>query len=63
MDDGHTRCFLERFYSLLKASKGRADALLQTQREFRDHKNSSYNEIRVWSAFQLSSDWRALPGW
>jgi CHAT domain-containing protein len=32
VDDGHTRSFLERFYSLLKASKGRADALLQTQR-------------------------------
>ena len=32
VDDGHTRSFLERFYSLLKAGKGRADALLQTQR-------------------------------
>jgi CHAT domain-containing protein len=63
VDDGHTRSFLERYYSLLKAGKGRADALLQTQREFRDNKNSSYNDIRVWGAFQLSGDWRALPGW
>jgi CHAT domain-containing protein len=63
VDDGHTRSFLERYYSLLKAGKGRADALLQTQREFRNNKNSSYNDIRVWGAFQLSGDWRALPGW
>ena len=63
VDDGHTRSFLERYYSLLKAGKGRADALLQTQREFRDNKNSSYNDVRVWGAFQLSGDWRALPGW
>ena len=63
VDDGHTRSFLERYYSLLKAGKGRADALLQTQREFRGNKNSNYNDIRVWGAFQLSGDWRALPGW
>ncbi len=63
VDDGHTRSFLERYYSLLKVGKGRADALLQTQREFRGNKNSSYNDIRVWGAFQLSGDWRALPGW
>jgi len=61
--DGHTRSFLERYYSLLKAGKGRADALLESQREFRDNKNSSYNDIRVWGAFQLSGDWRVLPGW
>lgn len=30
VDEGHTRSFLERYYSLLKAGKGRADALLQT---------------------------------
>jgi CHAT domain-containing protein len=30
VDDGHARSFLERYYSLLKAGKGRADALLQT---------------------------------
>jgi CHAT domain-containing protein len=63
VDEGHTRSFLERYYSLLMAGKGRADALLQTQSEFRDNKNSSYNDIRVWGAFQLSGDWRALPGW
>ena len=63
VDDGNTRSFLERYYCLLKAGKGRADALLQTQREFRDNKNSSYNDIRVWGAFQLSGDWRALPAW
>jgi hypothetical protein len=30
VDEGHARSFLERNYSLLKAGKGRADALLQT---------------------------------
>jgi CHAT domain-containing protein len=30
VDEGHARSFLERYYSLLKAGKGRADALLQT---------------------------------
>jgi len=63
VDDGHTRSFLGRYYSRLKTSKGRADALLQIQREFRDNKNSNYNDIRVWVAFQPSGDWRALPGW
>jgi CHAT domain-containing protein len=63
VDDGMTATFMERYYNRLKAGQGRADALRNTQAEFRNHKNSTYNDIRVWGAFQLSGDWRALPRW
>jgi CHAT domain-containing protein/tetratricopeptide (TPR) repeat protein len=63
VDDGMTATFMERFYNRLKAGQGRADALRDTQAEFRNNKNSTYNDIRVWGAFQLSGDWRALPKW
>ena len=63
VDDGLTATFMERYYNKLKAGQGRADALRDTQAEFRNNKNSTYNDIRVWGAFQLSGDWRALPGW
>ena len=63
VDDGLTATFMERFYNRLRAGEGRADALRSTQAEFRNHKNSTYNDIRVWGAFQLSGDWRPLPKW
>jgi CHAT domain-containing protein/tetratricopeptide (TPR) repeat protein len=63
VDDGMTATFMERYYNKLKAGQGRADALRDTQAEFRNNKNSTYNDIRVWGAFQLSGDWRALPKW
>ena len=63
VDDALTATFMERYYNKLKAGQGRADALRDTQAEFREHKNSIYNDIRVWGAFQLSGDWRALPKW
>ncbi len=63
VDDGLTVTFMERYYSRLKAGEGRADALRNTQSEFRNTKISTYNDIRVWGAFQLSGDWRALPKW
>jgi CHAT domain-containing protein len=63
VDDGLTATFMERYYNRLKAGEGRADALRDTQAEFREHKYSVYNDIRVWGAFQLSGDWRALPKW
>ena len=63
VDDGLTATFMERYYNKLKAGQGRADALRDTQAEFREHKNSIHNDIRVWGAFQLSGDWRALPKW
>jgi CHAT domain-containing protein/tetratricopeptide (TPR) repeat protein len=63
VDDGLTATFMERYYKRLKAGEGRADALRNTQNDFRDNKNSNYHDIRVWGAFQLSGDWRALPKW
>ena len=63
VDDALTATFMERYYNRLKAGQGRADALRDTQAEFRNNKNSIYNDIRVWGAFQLSGDWRALPKW
>jgi CHAT domain-containing protein len=63
VDDNLTVAFMERYYNRLKAGEGRADALRNTQNDFRDNKNSYYHDIRVWGAFQLSGDWRALPKW
>jgi tetratricopeptide (TPR) repeat protein/CHAT domain-containing protein len=63
VDDNLTVAFMERYYNKLKAGQGRADALRDTQTEFRNTKISTYNDIRVWGAFQLSGDWRALPKW
>jgi CHAT domain-containing protein len=63
VDDGLTVTFMERYYKRLKAGEGRADALRNTQNDFRKNKNSNYHDIRVWGAFQLSGDWRALPKW
>jgi CHAT domain-containing protein/tetratricopeptide (TPR) repeat protein len=63
VDDYLTTTFMERYYNRLKTGQGRADALRDTQKEFRGDKNSKHHDIRVWGAFQLSGDWRALPGW
>ena len=63
VDDSLTVTFMERFYKRLKAGEGRADALRNTQKDFREDDDSTYHDIRVWGAFQLSGDWRALPGW
>jgi CHAT domain-containing protein len=63
VDDNLTVAFMERYYKRLKAGEGRADALRNTQNDFRKNKNSNYHDIRVWGAFQLSGDWRALPKW
>jgi hypothetical protein len=63
VDDGLTAAFMESYYKRLKVGEGRADALRNTQSEFRNHKNSTYNDIRVWGAFQLSGDWRPMQRW
>jgi CHAT domain-containing protein len=63
VDDYLTVAFMQRYYNRLKAGEGRADALRNTQNDFRANKNSNYHDIRVWGAFQLSGDWRALPKW
>ncbi len=63
VDDALTATFMQRYYSRLKAGEGRAEALRHTQGQCRDHKNSTYNDIREWGAFQLSGDWLPLPRW
>ena len=37
---------------------GEADALANTQKEFRNSKE--YSHLNVWAAFQLSGDWRPI---
>jgi CHAT domain-containing protein len=63
VDDDLTITFMERYYNRLKTGQGRADALRDTQKDFRDDPDSTHHDIRVWGAFQLSGDWRALPKW
>lgn len=63
VDDDATAAFMEQFYRRLRAGESRADALRETQASFRSHKNSAYNDVRVWGAFQLSGDWRPLTPW
>jgi CHAT domain-containing protein/tetratricopeptide (TPR) repeat protein len=63
VDDDLTALFMEEFYKRLKAGEGRADALRNTQAWFRTNPSSTLRDVRVWGAFQLSGDWRTLPGW
>ena len=51
---------MENFYKRLMEGEGRADALINTQIEFRNHKNKNYRHPSIWSAFQLSGDWRPI---
>ena len=39
MEDAPTVTFMESYYKRLKAGEGRADALRNTQREFRNHQS------------------------
>ncbi|MFN7898767.1 MAG: tetratricopeptide repeat protein [Synechococcaceae cyanobacterium] len=63
VDDDLTALFMEELYKRLKAGEGRADALRNTQAWFRSNASSTLRDVRVWGAFQLSGDWRPLPGW
>ena len=49
---------MESFYIKLKEGQGKADALANTQKEFRNSKK--YSHPNVWAAFQLSGDWRSI---
>ena len=60
VNDQSTAAFMKSFYEKLISGKGRSDALIDTQREFRNHKNEIYRHPYVWAAFQLSGDWRPL---
>ena len=60
VDDRATAAFMESFYRRLKVGIGRADALAQTQRDFRENSDPDWNVPYVWGAFQLSGDWRPI---
>ena len=68
VDDAATAAFMESFYQNLKNGQGRADALLETQKDFREKKITSgdplmdWSEPYYWAAFQLSGDWRPIEG-
>ena len=51
---------MKSFYEKLSTGEGRADALKNTQKEFRNHKNKNYRHPSIWAAFQLSGDWRPI---
>ena len=66
VDDEATAAFMESFYRKLKNGQGRSDALIDTQKDFRDMKISSndplvdWSKPYYWAAFQLSGDWRPI---
>ncbi|WP_269609270.1 CHAT domain-containing protein [Prochlorococcus marinus] len=60
VDDRATASFMTSFYQKLKDGEGRADALANTQKEFRNHSIPGYRHPYVWAAFQLSGDWRPI---
>ena len=68
VDDAATAAFMESFYQNLKNGQGRADALLETQKDFREKKITSgdplmdWSEPYYWAAFQLSGDWTPIEG-
>ncbi len=60
VDDRATAAFMTSFYKKLKDGDGRADALVATQKEFRNHSIPGWRHPYVWAAFQLSGDWRPI---
>ena len=44
----------------IKNEEGRAEALANTQKEFRNHPIKAWRHPNVWAAFQLSGDWRPI---
>ncbi|MFM9101440.1 MAG: CHAT domain-containing protein, partial [Cyanobium sp.] len=54
VDDDATAYFMERYYTLLKQGKGRMEALLAVQEEFRTNPQlPAWQDERYWAAFQL----------
>ena len=51
---------MESFYNKLSQGKSKADALLEIQKEFRNHPIPAFRHPGIWAAFQLSGDWRPI---
>jgi CHAT domain-containing protein len=64
VDDDATAYFMERYYSLLKQGKGRMEALLAVQEEFRTKPlpKNAWEDYRYWAAFQLVGDTGPIGG-
>ncbi|MFM8277066.1 MAG: CHAT domain-containing tetratricopeptide repeat protein, partial [Cyanobium sp.] len=66
VDDDATAFFMERYYSLLKQGKGRMEALLAVQEEFRTKplpkKKNAWEDYRYWAAFQLVGETGPIEG-
>jgi CHAT domain-containing protein/Tfp pilus assembly protein PilF len=61
VDDDATAFFMERYYSLLKQGKGRMEALLAVQEEFRTKpEKNAWADYRYWAAFQLVGETAGL---
>ncbi len=63
VDDDATAFFMERYYSLLKEGKGRMEALLSVQNEFRTNpKIPAWEDFHYWAAFQLVGETGPIYG-
>ena len=63
VDDDATAFFMERYYTLLKQGKGRMEALLAVQEEFRTKpKKNAWADYRYWAAFQLVGETGPIAG-
>ena len=62
VDDEATAHFMQRYYTLLQQDKGRMEALLAVQQEFRsDPPRKEWSDYRFWAAWQLTGDSTPLP--
>jgi CHAT domain-containing protein len=65
VDDAATAHFMRRYYTLLQQGKGRMEALLAVQQEFREGVGDvrrEWADAKVWAAWQLSGETGPLPG-
>ena len=60
VNDLATAEFMETYYRKLKNGEGKAEALHNTQKEFRNSDIEGYRHPYYWAAFQLSGDWRPI---
>ena len=60
VNDLATAEFMEIYYQKLKNGEGKAEALHNTQKEFRNSDIEGYRHPYYWAAFQLSGDWRPI---
>ena len=64
VDDAATAEFMIRFYKRIREGESRIDAVLETQKDFRDGTagNGQWKEPFYWAAWQLVGDWRPIKG-